>query len=239
MVVMHRDGSAPSSAEAAIDNRMAAFIKAHDLAHYAYHVRLVPGEIDRDIVLYTSYPEPWVQHYIDHDYFQIDPVMKLAQYNIMPIDWDEFDQSDPKVAQLVRDRLVVGIGPHGLTVPIRGAVGDFALFSVTSRESREAWRDRLASLVGAVVVAAYEFHAAVMDMWVDEEHETRPLSPRERQVLTLAGRGMPHKSVAFALAISESAVKLYLDSARHKLGANNTAQAIGYAVSRHLIASPP
>ncbi|WP_406856183.1 LuxR family transcriptional regulator [Alsobacter sp. KACC 23698] len=218
---------------------MAAFVKAHDLAEYAYHIRLVPGEIERDLVLYTSYPEAWVQHYVDQDYFQIDPVIKLAQFNIMPIDWDDFDQNDPKIAQLAREREAVGVGPRGLTVPIRGAVGDFALFSVTSREDAGHWRARLPGLVGAVVVAAYEFHAAVMDMWVDEDHEMRPLSPRERQVLTLAGRGMPHKSVAFALAISESAVKLYLDSARHKLGAHNTAQAVGYAVSRHLIASPP
>lgn len=239
MTVMHRDYSVPSPAEVAIDNRMATFTKSHDLTHYAYHVRLVPGEIERDVVLYTSYPLDWVQHYMDHDYFQFDPVVKLAQFHIMPIDWDDFDQSDPKVTQLVRERLEVGIGPHGLTVPIRGAVGDFALFSVTSDGSRDAWRARLPGLVGEVVVAAYAFHTAVMDMWVAGDQATRPLSTRERQVLTLAGQGMPHKSVAFALAISESAVKLYLDSARNKLGAHNTAQAIGYAVSRHLIASPP
>ncbi|GGH08701.1 histidine kinase [Alsobacter metallidurans] len=218
---------------------MAAFTKANGFGHYAYHVRLVPGEIERDLIVYTSYPEAWVQRYVEQDYFQIDPVIKLAQFNIMPINWDDFDQGDSKVSRLVQERQAFGVGPRGLTVPIRGAVGDFALFSVTCGEDHDAWRAKLPGRVGEVVVAAYEFHAAVMSICVEEDHETRPLSTRERQVLTLAGQGMPHKSVAFALAISESAVKLYLDSARNKLGAHNTAQAIGYAVSRHLIASPP
>jgi DNA-binding NarL/FixJ family response regulator len=53
------------------------------------------------------------------------------------------------------------------------------------------------------------------------------LSPREREVLTLVGRGMANKQIARALGISERTVKVHLNSVFRQLGvADRTAAAL-------------
>ncbi|WP_158266684.1 helix-turn-helix transcriptional regulator [Alsobacter soli] len=237
MSVCYRDGSPPTSSDKSLDHRLASFINQRNLNHYAYWLRLVPGEIDCGIVLFTSNPQAWLNDFCSQKH-TCDPLLSVCQQTIMPINWDDLASSDRKSKSALKVWELHGVGPRGLTVPIRGAVGDFALFSVASDEDAATWTNRLSQLTAEVVLFAFEIHASVMEAWVRNEGAARPLSPRERQVLTLAAQGLPHKAVAFALAISERAVKLYLDSARAKLGAHNTAHAVAYAVSRRLIAPP-
>ncbi len=52
------------------------------------------------------------------------------------------------------------------------------------------------------------------------------LSPREREVLLLAGRGLSSKEVASQLIISERTVQTHLASIYDKLGARNKAEAL-------------
>jgi DNA-binding NarL/FixJ family response regulator len=59
-----------------------------------------------------------------------------------------------------------------------------------------------------------------------------PLSPRERQVLELAGSGMSTKALARRLGISPNTVKFHLQSAFEKLGAASRAEAVMAAIRR-------
>jgi len=63
------------------------------------------------------------------------------------------------------------------------------------------------------------------------------LSPRERDCLSCAARGMTYREIADALDISSRTVEQHLASARRKLGAHSTAQAIAIATRRHIITS--
>jgi DNA-binding NarL/FixJ family response regulator len=57
-----------------------------------------------------------------------------------------------------------------------------------------------------------------------EPHEVvwaRALSPRELDVALLVARGLPNKTVAHALGLSENTVKIHLNSVFRKLGATN------------------
>lgn len=63
----------------------------------------------------------------------------------------------------------------------------------------------------------------------------RDLSRRERQCLELLAGGRLSKQIAAALGISESAVKQYLRSARLKLGASTSHQAVAKASFFELI----
>ena len=53
-----------------------------------------------------------------------------------------------------------------------------------------------------------------------------PLTPRERQCLSMAASGLVAKQMAGEIGISEKTIELHLAGARHKLGARTTAQAI-------------
>jgi DNA-binding NarL/FixJ family response regulator len=71
-----------------------------------------------------------------------------------------------------------------------------------------------------------------------EELTTDPLTPREREVLGLIGRGMANKVIARELSLSEKTVKAHVSSILAKLGVTGRTQAALYAVRAGLVAPP-
>ena len=68
-----------------------------------------------------------------------------------------------------------------------------------------------------------------------EELATDPLTPREREVLALLGRGMANKVIARELSLSEKTVKAHVSSILAKLGVTDRTQAALYAVRAGLV----
>ncbi|MCK4862328.1 MAG: helix-turn-helix transcriptional regulator, partial [Rhodobacteraceae bacterium] len=69
-----------------------------------------------------------------------------------------------------------------------------------------------------------------------EPIEGRELSPRELDVLKYLGIGLSRGKIAEILKISEHTLRVYVDSARYKLGALNTTHAVAIALARGVIA---
>ena len=69
----------------------------------------------------------------------------------------------------------------------------------------------------------------------DREHEVEPLTPREADVLRLLARGLPNKSIAAALGISDQTVKFHVAAIYGKLGASNRTDAARRALRLGLI----
>jgi DNA-binding CsgD family transcriptional regulator len=66
-----------------------------------------------------------------------------------------------------------------------------------------------------------------------------PVSPRERQVLTLIAAGADLEQIADELSISLHTVRTHIVNAYRKLGARNRAHAITLAMQQGLIELPP
>ncbi|MDI3340285.1 MAG: response regulator transcription factor [Sphaerobacter sp.] len=62
-----------------------------------------------------------------------------------------------------------------------------------------------------------------------------PLTPREREILQLIAHGLPNKSIAAELGISEHTVKFHVGSILGKLGAASRAEALARAARAGLI----
>ena len=69
----------------------------------------------------------------------------------------------------------------------------------------------------------------------DESSPAESLTPREVQVLELLAEGLPNKSIAARLGISDQTVKFHVASVAGKLGAANRTDAVRLAVRRGLI----
>lgn len=69
----------------------------------------------------------------------------------------------------------------------------------------------------------------------DDEMFAEPLTSRERQVLDLLAEGLPNKTIAVRLGISDQTVKFHVASICGKLGAANRTEAVRRAVRRGLI----
>jgi two-component system, NarL family, response regulator LiaR len=64
-----------------------------------------------------------------------------------------------------------------------------------------------------------------------------PLTPREREVLSLVGRGMANKLIARELGLAEKTVKAHVSSILAKLGVADRTQAALYAVREGLVSA--
>jgi DNA-binding NarL/FixJ family response regulator len=62
-----------------------------------------------------------------------------------------------------------------------------------------------------------------------------PLTPREREVLELLAEGLPNKTIAARLAISDQTAKFHVASICGKLGASNRTEAVRIALRRGLV----
>lgn len=69
----------------------------------------------------------------------------------------------------------------------------------------------------------------------EEEPLVEPLTPREVQVLALLADGLPNKTIAARLGVSDETVKFHLGSVFGKLGASNRTDAVRQALRRGLV----
>jgi DNA-binding NarL/FixJ family response regulator len=69
-----------------------------------------------------------------------------------------------------------------------------------------------------------------------EDDVSDPLTDRERQVLELLALGLPNKTIAQRLQISEHTVKFHVGSVLAKLGAASRTEAVAIALRRGLLA---
>ena len=66
----------------------------------------------------TTYPKRWTEICVDKRYFDIDPVIDVMRCGFLPT----------PASRLFRDARSYAVGPHGLTIPIRGLKGERSLF---------------------------------------------------------------------------------------------------------------
>lgn len=69
----------------------------------------------------------------------------------------------------------------------------------------------------------------------DDEWIEQPLTKREIEVLQLLAEGLPNKSIADRLGISDQTVKFHVASIFSKLGASNRTEAVRLGLKRGMI----
>jgi DNA-binding NarL/FixJ family response regulator len=106
--------------------------------------------------------------------------------------------------------------------------GEFA----TMAEARASGFQADAILISAQVGRAFMARPATLS---DSPEYEEPLTAREVEVLELLAEGLPNKSIATRLGISDQTVKFHVASICGKLGAANRTQAVRLAVRRGLV----
>ena len=74
----------------------------------------------------------------------------------------QFLGSAPAIRAFFDDAQKFGVGSQGLTLPIRGRLGEVALFSVTSDERDETWDLFVKTNVSYLLIFAWNFHNRVL-----------------------------------------------------------------------------
>ena len=74
---------------------------------------------------------------------------------------------------------------------------------------------------------------------IENQKLLHQLTPREREVLTMVGKGLTTKAIATQLGIRVNTVDVYRSSLLKKLNAENAAALARWAITAELISSPP
>ncbi|MEV8465803.1 LuxR family transcriptional regulator [Fluviibacterium sp. DFM31] len=204
----------------------------YDVDHVVYHSVNRAGEQYAAL----TYDASWVDRYIERDYARIDPVVQGCYQRFNPVDWKQLDWTGAKARNFMGEAADAGVGNQGLSVPIRGPNGQFALFTASSRASDRTWANYSRSNVSDLILVAHFINqkALEIDNGTDVQ-KSASLSPREIDTLSLLAVGYSRAQAAESLCISEHTLRVYIESARFKLGAQNTTHAVARAIARGLI----
>jgi len=204
----------------------------YGVAHIVYHWVAADGE------QYGcgTYPPEWAQTYVDKDYLRVDPVVLGCFQRFHPVDWRKLDWTSRSARALAADAARFEIGTQGYSIPIRGPNGQFALFTLSDHRNDADWdiftQENQRNLI---LIAHYFNKSALLIERGRTPVATKSLSPRETDALTFLAMGYGRSQVAEMLTISEHTLRAYIESARFKLGANNTTHAVARALSEGLI----
>jgi len=210
---------------------------AFGVKHMTCLVLRARSELPRYPYYCTTYPDDWTRHYIDRQYFEIDPVVDIIRWGHLAVDWRRLERASPVIEHFFREAQINGVGINGMTVPVRGPRGERSLFSVSSELMSAEWEALSADHVHDFHILSHYMHEKLLAVaGLQMRTASRPLSSRERACLEGLASGLLAKQIAADLGISESAVRLYLRGARRKLGASTTYQAIARASLFELIA---
>jgi DNA-binding CsgD family transcriptional regulator len=183
-----------------------------------------------------TYSEEWQQKYLTENYLRIDPVIQGCYQRFHPVDWKRLDWSSKAAREFLKVSAEYGVGNQGFSIPIRGPNGQFALFTINHSCADEEWAKFTHENRRDLILIAHYFNEKALDFEpVRLPEQQQSLSPREVDAMTLLAIGYSRAQVANSLAISEHTLRVYIESARFKLGALNTTHAVARAMSRGLI----
>jgi LuxR family transcriptional regulator len=191
--------------------------KLRNIASAGYAIELNIRSTEPTLSLRT-YPVEWIKYYTSNGYMLSDPVISWGITQSGTCRWRDMDVPDPR-------NVMVHARKYGLNHGIVVSHGEIESRTVAgfAKSDREFSDAEIAICLGVVE----RLHA-----------ETKPpdrLTDAQIEALRLIGSGGRHAQVAAELGISESALKARLKSARNRLMARTTAEAIQRATEFNLM----
>jgi len=177
------------------------------------HIRFASAHI-----MIQTYDPRWIEVYTEKGYMLCDPLVSWGFGNEGAVRWSQIDHPDPHdvLGQAAAYGLVYGVAVSYGPVSSR-TIGGFA------REDREFTDAEIAAIQASV----RQLH--------DDSTPPESLTAAQRMALRLIAKGSRHAEAAAMLGISESAFKARLRSARDRLFARTTAEAIQRAQEYKLL----
>lgn len=181
--------------------------------YLALHVRFASP-----LMMFQTFDPAWTDHYTQNAYALRDPVVAWGISRTGATRWSEIPLPDPF-------GIFAEAAQFGLSYGVCVSCGPISSRSIASvaRNDREFTDEEIAAIAGTVL----HLH-----------HETEPpekLTRAEIEALEVVGAGERYAAGAVRLGISESALKARLASARKKLFARTSAEAIQRAKDYRLL----
>jgi DNA-binding CsgD family transcriptional regulator len=228
MSLSHIEFNSPPelASDADAHQTLSSIITGEEISHVTYLGIALPNQAIDQPLFYSTYPAAWASRYLDQRYFGVDPAILMGMAGVLPFDWGSVPVGGRKGRQFFGEAKEFGLKPHGLSLPIRGALGDQALFSINSNLPDRDWEEFKKAAFGQLALFAYQFHLRVVERLGGPKIEGVALTQREREVLLWASQGKTSWETAQILNLRESSVNFYVRLAMGKLHATTRTQAV-------------
>jgi DNA-binding CsgD family transcriptional regulator len=184
----------------------------------------------------VTYSKLWQRRYFLKGYVTYDPVISYGRNADQPFDWANLPIDNPATKAFLADALNHSVGRNGLSIPLRGPRGVFALVSFSSDLPKEEWDNYKVAYMAKLKLLSVLIDSASHINFTLRTY-TVHLSNREEQCLLWAARGKRFHEIAEILDLALGTVKTHLDAARHKLHCTNLPQAAAIAFATGAIPS--
>jgi len=203
--------------------------------HFVYHSSKLGTSPSVDPYIRLTYPATWIKRYLTMGYVDVDPVLREGFRRTLPFDWSEVEITDAATLAFMTDALAHGVGPYGLSIPVRSKHGHRGLVSVSSACSAEEWAAYRRANLDLLIEIANRLHQHVIREVFGEDRPN--LTAREIECLRLTAAGKHAGEIATILSISPHTARDHLKSARFKLDCATSTQAVSTALKLGLLVS--
>jgi DNA-binding CsgD family transcriptional regulator len=201
------------------------------------------GRPNRDsrVFVWTSLPVDWVDAYQRNAYVEVDPRVVAAFERTSPFVWDSATiVGDLRMKKFLAHAAEYGIR-SGVLVALTSQSGSRAAFGLNSPISPVGTRraQEITRNLGTLMVLGSRLHELFMAQFVRRGippvHQGSPLSPRERQCLEMAARGLTSGDIGIKLGIADRTANFHFSNILSKLGVLNRNEAIAKAITLGII----
>jgi DNA-binding CsgD family transcriptional regulator len=193
--------------------------------------------------VFTTMPAEWVAIYDQRSYIEVDPRVQTLLLNaLLPVIWDQdsLRGKSAKVDEFLVTGLRYGLG-SGVAVGFVDLKGHPVMVALNSK-AEKLDPERKAAIfnsVGDITLFGHFFYEMFVARIVAESIPPRsqgaPLSPRERECLSMAAHGLTGNDIARQLGITARTVQFHFGSICSKLAAVSRQEAVAKAVQAGLV----
>lgn len=223
--------------EAELYHALQAYLTEFEIDFFIYFImaqnlRAVSPETG---LIHHNFPLEFARNYFDNDYVSIDPVIQQSLKEPRPFHW--FDVADKKPLNSQQKQMFNAYRAanfiDGLAIPVFGPMGTIALFSLASRGRKLPLTHQQLS---ALQFACLQVHNRYFELaHIFSDAQTKPLSLREKQALSLVADGLATPGIAEKLGVSVNTVDTMLRRIFVKLDVNTRISAVLKAIGSGLI----
>lgn len=196
-------------------------------------------------LLFSNYPEDYIAKYVEHRYFEVDPMLLMAKESIVPIVLKDVEHQaikSDKQNDMANNRDRSGIYGE-ISCPIHNNINE--IFTICYARHAPGEDSRLH--IGTMQVLSMHFyyalrqliHPAPTSSGLSEQPAGTIAAPcltqRERECLLWTARGKSASMISVILGLSENTINFYVKNAMKKLGTTNRVIAVVLAVRSGLI----
>ncbi|WP_170975424.1 helix-turn-helix transcriptional regulator [Martelella alba] len=217
----------------------------HHELHSPEHIRFAYSVIDKQFleapVIFSNYPEKWIERYLHTTLYKYDPVITLALQRILPFSWgDNTGRGQHTTAKNIFIEAQKYNINAGFAFPLHDPENNLATLSLYSEGDFE----RFCHFIDDNKNHFHELLLYIHENFMEERRNNynelrlkykRKLTSREIETLQWASIGKTYSEIAIIMGITESTVKFHIGNLIAKLEVANAKHAIKKASDLHLL----